>query len=162
MSKKEKVILISLLGIILLAITINYFIPTGTRISASFQIDYHCRGNLDQIYAALQTYSEKYNDNYPPYDGAQGLDLLRQEGLVKYMDFFICPGTKISANSNAVPLDEEHLSYCYKGGYVYGKTPGNAPFIWDKQKCHEGKLQIRYFNSYHVEKTDNFPVLDKK
>jgi hypothetical protein len=106
-----------------------------------------CASNLKQIGLALEQYSMDYDDNFPPYSGAAGLEILRRENYLTDYKIYTCPNASISPGSGTSPLTETTISYVYRGGLTES-DPADSAICWDKpnNSCKYGN--ILYINGH--------------
>jgi prepilin-type processing-associated H-X9-DG protein len=107
-----------------------------------------CASNLKQIGLALKQYSMDYNDQFPPYDGAKGLEILRKNDYLTDYKIYTCPS---SANSKPAkdnePLKEENVDYVFRGG-LNETLPADTPIAWDKNENHTKYGNILYIDGH--------------
>ena len=96
-----------------------------------------CKNNLKQIGISLMIYANAYEEHFPPYDGAKGLDILSKNGFLKNQYIFLCPtvtlnnyGEKRISNNEFILTDYE-----YYGG-LKESDPKDTPIAWDKASNH--------------------------
>lgn len=93
-----------------------------------------CTNNLKQIGLAIRMYSQDNKENFPPYDGAKGLEMLRAGGYLENAKMYTCPST-----TNIIPdnteITEENCSYHYRGGLNESNSVDTA-VAWDKETNH--------------------------
>lgn len=94
-----------------------------------------CASTLRQIYLALQQYATDYAGNYPPANGAAGLEELRKEGYMTGAFMFVCPNTSTTKCKSDQPLTEENVDYVYIGG-LNTKSDPKQPLMYDKANNH--------------------------
>jgi prepilin-type processing-associated H-X9-DG protein len=81
-------------------------------------------------------YSNVYDDQFPPFDGAKGLEVLRKEGFLENARIFTCPTSDDEVQEKGKPLTEETVSYCYVGG-LSEASPVNTILAYDKPNNHD-------------------------
>jgi len=95
-----------------------------------------CMGNLKQIHLALQQYAMDYDDNFPPANGAAGLEYLRKYNYLTDYAVYVCSSTKTALGKDKQPLTEETVDYVYVGG-LNEKSDQKSPVLYDKPRNHE-------------------------
>jgi len=95
-----------------------------------------CASNLKCIKLALQQYAMDYADNFPPENGAAGLEYLRKYDYLTDYAVYACPSTMTARGKNNQPLTEENIDYVYIGG-LNDKSDPNTPILYDKPNNHE-------------------------
>ena len=95
-----------------------------------------CVNNLKQIGLSLRMYSSMYDDNFPPYDGAKGLDMLRSEGFLDNPKVFVCPSSNTEPAAQGSPLAEENVDYVYVGGHNEAENV-DVVLAYDKDNNHD-------------------------
>ena len=126
----EKVLI--LLIIFLLA---GILLPSGPRKTSwgkAYRIS--CISNLKQIGLAIRMYSQENKGEFPPYDGARGLEMLRSGGYLENVKMFTCPSTTDSITDN-FEITDQNCSYGYQGG-LNENSPVDTPLAWDKPNNH--------------------------
>jgi prepilin-type processing-associated H-X9-DG protein len=103
-----------------------------------------CASNLKQIGLALRMYSSDWGGQFPPEDGAAGLERLRQQGYLENAKMFTCPSTSTKAYDGE-SLTEETVDYGYRGG-LSEDSPLDTPLAWDKPDNH-----VKYGNVLYVD-----------
>jgi prepilin-type processing-associated H-X9-DG protein len=103
-----------------------------------------CASNLKQIGLALRMYSSDWGGQFPPEDGAAGLERLRQQGYLENAKMFTCPSTTTEGRDGE-PLTEETVDYGYRGGLSEHASP-DLPVAWDKPDNH-----VKYGNVLYVD-----------
>lgn len=96
----------------------------------------NCFSDLKQVYLALQQYAIDYAGNYPPPNGATGLEILRKNDYLTDCNLYTCPSvtTRIGCQ-DTYPLTEELVDYVYIGG-LNNKSDRKLPLMYDKTKNH--------------------------
>ncbi|HBC87388.1 MAG TPA: hypothetical protein DCZ94_10570 [Lentisphaeria bacterium] len=124
--------------IIVLAILVIFFsLLPGTGHKASEKsLRISCLGNLKQVGLALRMYSQEYKGEYPPYNGARGLEMLRSGDYLENMWMYTCPSTKDwdKARKNN-EVKEDYCSYVYRAGLNEANSVDSA-IAWDKPINH--------------------------
>lgn len=95
-----------------------------------------CASNLKCIKLALQQYAMDHTDNFPPANGAAGLEYLRKYDYLTDYSIFICPSTKTTRGKDNQPLTEDIVDYVYVGGLT-SKSEPNYPILYDKDDNHK-------------------------
>ena len=95
-----------------------------------------CSSNLKQIHLALQLYAADYAGNYPPENGAAGLEVLRKNDYLTNCAVYHCPSVTMECQDNPT-LTEENVDYVYIGGLNI-KSDRNLPLMYDKANNHGG------------------------
>ncbi len=97
-----------------------------------------CVGNLTQISLALRMYSNVYNGEFPPYDGAKGLNVLVQDGFLVNRDIYRCPSVKHKGPYTVAvaKLTETDCDYRYFGGHEKS-DPIDTIIACDKPNNHD-------------------------
>jgi prepilin-type processing-associated H-X9-DG protein len=121
------------LGALLLALVlcfpwISVFREQGRRIS--------CSSNLKSLGLALRMYSSDWHEQFPPMDGAAGLELLRSQGYCENHKMYTCPCTKtLCGQGYETFLAEDIVDYVYWGGYTEADDVA-IPVMLDKPDNH--------------------------
>jgi hypothetical protein len=103
-----------------------------------------CGCNLFNIGCALRMYSSDWDGQFPPWDGAAGLELLRSQGYCENWKFYVCPSTE-TRGADGVALTEETVDYRYFGGYT--EADGiDIPFLCDKASNHRNYGNVVFPN----------------
>ena len=92
-------------------------------------------------------YSSVYDEQYPPYDGAKGLDLLRSEGFLKNPRIFLCPSTGTKPAAYGEPLTEATVDYEYFGGHNESESI-DIPLACDKPNNHDKYGNILFLDGH--------------
>lgn len=102
---------------IILIVYVMYLSPSAKSYQRSKQAA--CRGNLQFIYVALQTYAAENHANYPALKGAQTaeppLSLLVPRWTTS-TELFICPGSGHKQLPPGKPFANRRISYAYAMG----------------------------------------------
>lgn len=85
--------------------------------------------NMKQIGVALRQYSMEYDGYYPPYDGAQGLNLLLTTDMINNPKVFVCPSTETKPVAPGQVLTEENTDYIYIAPKKKVSKKGNSSQI---------------------------------
>lgn len=136
-------IMLSLLSIYMINRT--YYSANKPREST---LKMHCGDNLKQIGLALRNYAIDYEGNFPPFDGAAGLELLIKNDYLSDCKIYICPSSKLKESKRGTPLKEETISYVYTGGFHEKST---LPLVWEKDGNHKDFSNVLYCDG-HVER----------
>jgi uncharacterized protein DUF1559 len=137
---KSKKILIAVFIIICIFVIFRGLIPGGALSQArpsAYRIS--CSNNLKQIGLALKSYADDYNGEFPPYDGAKGLGLLKTLSYLDNPIVYKCPCDEPSLRDNDL------ISYHYRGGLSKKDAPDIA-IAWDNIKNHKDYGNILYLN----------------
>ncbi|HBC87607.1 MAG TPA: hypothetical protein DCZ94_11680 [Lentisphaeria bacterium] len=105
-----------------------------------------CTSNLKQIGLAIRVYSQEYKGEFPPYDGAKGLEMLRSGGYLENVKMYTCPSTTDNIIDNN-EITDKNCSYGYRGG-LNEKSPLEAPLAWDKPENHRKYGNILYVDGH--------------
>ena len=115
-------------------VLLGMLVPTCNGGSREKARRINCTNNLKQIGLAIRMYSQDNNENFPPYDGVKGLEMLRAGGYLENVKMYTCPST-----TNVIPdnteITEENCSYHYRGGLNESKSVDTA-IAWDKETNH--------------------------
>jgi len=95
-----------------------------------------CRSNIKQIHLALKQYAMDYAGNFPPANGAVGLEYLRKYDYLTDYAVYICPSTRTARDKDTQPLTEDIVDYVYIGG-LNEKSAQNTPVLYDKPGNHQ-------------------------
>ena len=95
-----------------------------------------CRSNIKQIHIALKQYSADYSGNFPPANGAAGLEYLRKYDYLTDYTVYVCPSTRTARGKGNQPLTEEIVDYVYIGR-LNEKSDPNSIILYDKARNHE-------------------------
>ena len=95
-----------------------------------------CRSNIKQIQLALKQYSADYSGNFPPANGAAGLEYLRKCDYLADYAVYTCPSTRTAKGKGKQPLTEDIVDYVYVGG-LNEKSVQNTPILYDKSGNHQ-------------------------
>jgi prepilin-type processing-associated H-X9-DG protein len=107
-----------------------------------------CASNLKQIGLALKQYSMDYDDQFPPFDGAKGLELLRRENYLTDYKIYTCPSNaEANPGKDNEPLKEENVDYVFRGG-LNESLPGDTPIAWDKDLNHKNYGNVLYLDGH--------------
>jgi prepilin-type processing-associated H-X9-DG protein len=94
-----------------------------------------CQGNLQSLYAALNTFGPDHNGALPVVPGATTSEAPLSLLVPKYTtgtEFFICPGGKDKPLPEARPFADKKISYAYYMGRALADGAG-TPLVSDAQ-----------------------------
>jgi hypothetical protein len=130
------------LGAILVALVA--ILPLSSLLSTPREMAHRitCAYNLGNIYLALYMYSSDWDGQFPPLDGAAGLEILRSNGYLENWKFYVCPSTETRGATGAA-LTEETVDYRYFGGYTEADGIG-IPFLCDKASNHRNYGNVSF------------------
>ncbi len=95
-----------------------------------------CASNLKSLGLALRMYSSDWHEQFPPMDGAAGLELLRSQGYCENHKMYTCPSTKtLCGQGYEASLAEDIVDYIYWGGYTEADDI-TIPVMLDKPDNH--------------------------
>lgn len=115
-----------------------------------------CASNLKQIGLALKIYSLDYNDQFPPYNGAKGLELLRRNNYLTDYNVYTCPSNaNAKPGKNNEPLTGENVDYVFRGGLTE-RDPAETMIAWSKDLNHKGYWNILYLDGHVTGGSDGF------
>jgi prepilin-type processing-associated H-X9-DG protein len=131
-----------LTGVIIVStlITILIFSPPYFRGTKERVCRMSCAGQLVSLGFSLRMYSNVYKGEYPPYDDAKGLDLLRSEGFCGNIRAYVCPSVEKEIPNSGV-LTESISSYNYFGGHSESDSPYTI-IMCDKTDNHKSYRNI--------------------
>ncbi len=118
---------------------LNFMILTDAREIARRMC---CNGNLKSIGLAIRMYSQEYKENFPPYDNAKGLEMLRSGGYLENIRMFACPSVDKRHIPDGSQVTEEVTDYCYKGGLT--EASPIQLLMWDKPENHKDFGNVLY------------------
>lgn len=95
-----------------------------------------CASNIKQIQLALKQYAADYSGNFPPANGAAGLEYLRKYDYLTDYAVYICPSSLTTKGKGNQPLTEDNVDYVYIGG-LNEKSDPNSIILYDKASNHE-------------------------
>ncbi len=109
-----------------------------------------CSNHLKQIGLALSMYAQENKGEYPPYDGAKGLEMLRAGGYLENIYMYTCPSTKDwdKAYKNN-EIREEYCSFEYRAG-LNKASSGDRAVAWDKSNNHANYGNVLFADG-HIE-----------
>ena len=94
-----------------------------------------CQNHLQDIYAAMTTYSQDDNGALPAVSGAATSEAPLSLLVPKFTtgsEFFICPGSKDKPLPDAQPFADKKISYAYYMGQTI-QEGSKAPLVSDAQ-----------------------------
>lgn len=107
-----------------------------------------CASNLKQIGLALKQYSMDYNDQFPPFDGAKGLEILRRNDYLTDYKIYTCPSNPMATpGKDNEPLTEDSVDYVFRGG-LNETLSADTPIAWDKDRNHKNYKNILYIDGH--------------
>ncbi|HBC87606.1 MAG TPA: hypothetical protein DCZ94_11675 [Lentisphaeria bacterium] len=133
--------------VIIIILLIGILLPSGPRqwsMSKSRRIS--CTSNLKQIGLAIRMYSQEYKGEFPPYDGAKGLEMLRSGGYLENVKMYTCPSTADTIADNN-EITDQNCSYIYRGS-LNENTPSEVAIIWDKRENHTNYGNILFCDGH--------------
>jgi prepilin-type processing-associated H-X9-DG protein len=92
-------------------------------------------------------YSNVYDEQFPPYDGAKGLDLLRSEGFLENPRVFLCPSSNTKPAAPGQPLTEATVDYEYFGGHCESDSVDTV-LVRDKPDNHDKFGNILFLDGH--------------
>ncbi len=108
-----------------------------------------CASNLKQIGLALEMYSNDYMQQLPDKSGAAGLEQLRSLDYITDYKIFICPSSTDVPQTDNLPLTEENVSYCFRGGMSKSDSADSA-ICWDKDTNHGKFGNVLYIDGHVI------------
>ena len=138
-SKGKRTLIIAAVPVAMSVLVVLYVLA-GSREKAK---RISCISNLKGIGLAFRMYSQEYKGNFPPYDNAKGLGMLRSGGYLDNIKMFACP----SVEKSHIPppgsqMTEEVTDYCYKGGL--SESSQIQILMWDKPGNHKDFGNVLY------------------
>jgi prepilin-type processing-associated H-X9-DG protein len=122
------------LVVVIIFVVFTLFISAGSKSGQEKRLA-ACQNNLQNIYAALRTFSQDNNGALPAIPGAQTseapLSLLVPK-CTTGSEFFICPGGKDKPLPDAQPFADKKISYAYYMGRTL-QDGSEAPLVSDAQ-----------------------------
>lgn len=106
-----------------------------------------CMNNEKQIGMALIMYAGDFDGKFPPYDGAKGLDLLRQKDYLIDPKVFVCPNSNTIPASFNKPITEDSCDYIYVGG-LNEESGNNTPMLLEKPNNHNKYGNILFVDGH--------------
>lgn len=106
-----------------------------------------CASNLKGIGLALRMYSMDNNEQFPPEDGAAGLEYLRKGGYLENAKIYVCPSCDTVPAAPGEPLTEETVDYVYRGGLSESDSV-DLGLICDKAENHRNYGNILYLDGH--------------
>jgi len=122
------------LVMVIIFIVFTLYISAGSKRGQEKRLA-DCQVNLQNIYAALNTYSQDNQGSLPAVPGAQTSEVPLSRLVPKYTtgtEFFICPGGKDKPLPAAQPFADRKISYAYYMGRALADGSG-APLLSDAQ-----------------------------
>ena len=119
---------------VILFIVFTLFISAGSKSGQEKRLA-ACQVNLQNIYAALRTFSQDNNGALPAVPGAQTSEAPLSLLVPKYTtgsEFFICPGGRDKPLPDAQPFADRKISYAYYLGRTL-EDGSAAPLVSDAQ-----------------------------
>jgi prepilin-type processing-associated H-X9-DG protein len=107
----------------------------------------HCMSNLKQIGLALRMYSNENYEQFPPEDGAAGLEYLRKGGYLDNPNVYVCPSSNTVPAAFGEPLTEETVDYVYRGGHSESDSV-DLGLACDKEGNHRNYGSILYLDGH--------------
>jgi prepilin-type processing-associated H-X9-DG protein len=123
-----------LLAMVIVFILFTLYISAGSK-SAQEKRLAACQGNLQSIYAALNTFAQANNGALPALSGATNAEAPLSLLVPKFTtgtEFFICPGGQDKPLPDALPFADKKISYAYYMGRALADGAG-APLLSDAQ-----------------------------
>ena len=123
-----------LLVMVIIFIVFTLYLSAGSKSGQEKRLA-ACAVNLQNIYAALNTFSQDNNGALPDVAGAQTSEVPLSRLVPKYTtgtEFFICPGGNDKPLPEAQPFAELKISYAYYMGRALADGSG-APLMSDAQ-----------------------------
>jgi prepilin-type processing-associated H-X9-DG protein len=127
---------------VILFIVFTLFLSAGSKSGQEKRLA-ACQSNLQNIYAALRTYSQDNNGTLPAVPGAQTSEAPLSLLVPKYTtgsEFFICPGGRDKPLPDAQPFADRKISYAYYLGRTL-EDGSAAPLVSDAQVDTASKTQ---------------------
>lgn len=115
--------------------------PAGSATESQRRIS--CASNLKQIFYALQQYAADFAGNYPPGNGAVGLEVLRKNEYLNAYEIYACPSAATARGKDKQPLTEEIVDYVYFGG-LNTKSDPELPLVCDKANNHQHFVNVLF------------------
>jgi prepilin-type processing-associated H-X9-DG protein len=129
------------LVVVIIFVVFTLFISAGSKSGQEKRLA-ACQNNLQNIYAALRTFSQDNNGVLPAIPGAQTseapLSLLVPK-CTTGSEFFICPGGNDKPLPDARPFADKKISYAYYLGRTL-QDGSDAPLVSDAQVDTAPKL----------------------
>ena len=117
---------------VILFIVFTLFLSAGSKSGQEKRLA-ACQSNLQNIYAALRTFSQDNNEALPAVPGAQTSEAPLSLLVPKYTtgsEFFICPGGRDKPLPDARPFADRKISYAYYLGRTL-QDGSDAPLVSD-------------------------------
>jgi prepilin-type processing-associated H-X9-DG protein len=119
---------------VILFIVFTLFLSAGSKSGQEKRLA-ACQVNLQNIYAALRTFSQDNNGALPAVPGALTSEAPLSLLVPKYTtgsEFFICPGGRDKPLPDAQPFADRKISYAYYLGRTL-QDGSDAPLVSDAQ-----------------------------
>jgi prepilin-type processing-associated H-X9-DG protein len=127
---------------VILFIVFTLFLSAGSKSGQEKRLA-ACQINLQNIYAALRTFSQDNNGALPAVPGVQTSEAPLSLLVPKYTtgsEFFICPGGRDKPLPDAQPFADRKISYAYYLGRTL-QDGSDAPLVSDAQVDTASKTQ---------------------
>ena len=145
MGKRQIITLAIILGATIAAVSALFHTASLLHEKREKALRKQCAAQLVSLGFALRMYANVYDGHFPPYNGARGLELLRQEGFCESTLAYRCPSTYGGANGYNGPLNEFNVSYAYFGGHTEDDPPDTI-LMCDKDGNHAGFANVLFLD----------------